>query len=134
MFARVGCKCSGKVGSSLRMTISSGEYPKVSVIRMSGRRRKGRSDEMNEVRTNEKLLEVHNVDMGTVQRRPYWGCAAMVCDANEKGSLLWWWARWWVRMRSFDFSFSFFDIGEMLRVGETFVMGGGPGPERRRPS
>jgi len=53
----------------------------------------------------------------------------MVCDADEKSSLLWWWARWWARIRSFAFSFSFFDIGE------TFVMGGrGPGgPERRRP-
>jgi hypothetical protein len=85
---------------------------------------------MNEVRTNEKLLEVLNVDMGTVQRRPYWGCAVMVCNADEKGSLLWWWASWWwTRIRSFAFSFSFFDIGE------TFVMGGtrGPGgPERRR--
>jgi hypothetical protein len=37
----------------------------------------------------------------------------MVCDADEKGSLLWWWAR----IRNFAFSF-FFDIGE------TFVMGG----------
>jgi hypothetical protein len=66
---------------------------------------------INKVRTNEKLPEVLNVDMGTVRRRPYWGCAVMVCDADEKGSLLWWWAR----IRSI--SFSFFDIGE------TFVMG-----------
>ena len=47
---------------------------------------------MNKVRTDEKLLEVHNVDMGTVQWRPYLGCAVMVCDADdsEKGSLLEW--------------------------------------------
>jgi hypothetical protein len=57
----------------------------------------------NEVRTNEKLLEVHNVDMGTVQRRPYWRYAVMVCDADEKGSLLRWWG-WWARIRSFAFS------------------------------
>jgi hypothetical protein len=44
---------------------------------------------INEVRTNEKQLGVLNIDMGTVQRRPYWGCAVMVCDADEKGSLLW---------------------------------------------
>lgn len=80
---------------------------------------------MNEVRTNEKLLEVLNVDMGTVQRRPYWGCAVMVCDADEKGSLLWWWAG----MRSFAFTFTFFDIGEAFVMGGTSGLGG---PERRR--
>ena len=88
---------------------------------------------MNEVRTNEKLPEVHNVDMGTVQRRPCWRPAIMICDADEEGSLLWWWGRW-ARIRSFAFSFyfSFFDIGE------TFVMGGTRGRggpvARRRPS
>jgi len=63
---------------------------------------------MNEVRTNEELPEVLNVDMGTVQRRPYWGSAAKVCNTDEKGSLF----RWWARTRSFDFSF--FDIAETL--------------------
>ena len=72
--------------------------------------------QINEVRTNEKLLEVLYVDMGTVQRRPYWGWTVMVCDADEKGSLLWWWAR----IRSIAFSFSFFDIGERFVMGWTF--------------
>ena len=65
---------------------------------------------MNEVRTNEKHLKVRNVDMGSVQRGPYWGSAVMVCDADEKGSHLWWLAR----------AFSF-DID----IEKTFVMGGG---------
>jgi len=48
----------------------------------------------------------------------------MVCDTDEKGSLLWWWAR----IRSFALSFSFFDIGEAFVMGGTRGLGG---PERR---
>jgi hypothetical protein len=50
----------------------------------------------------------------------------MVCDADEKGSLLWWWAR-----RCFAFFFSFFDIRETFVMRRTRGIGG---PERRRTS
>ena len=44
---------------------------------------------MNEIHTNEDVSEVVNIYMGAIQRRPYWVCAVMVRDADEKGSPLW---------------------------------------------
>jgi hypothetical protein len=73
---------------------------------------------MYEVHTNEEVSEVININMGALQRRPYWRCAAVVFDTDEKGSPLWCWA--------ISFSFPFFDIAGRILIRSTSP----PGPER----
>ena len=46
---------------------------------------------MDEVHTNEELPGMFNINMGAHQWCPYWICAAIVCDTDEKGSSLWCW-------------------------------------------
>jgi hypothetical protein len=63
------------------------------------------------VGVNEELPEVVNINMRAHQRRPYWVCAAIVCDTNEKCSSLWYWDMIFDLTRSlwcWDMSFAFF--------------------------
>jgi hypothetical protein len=72
---------------------------------------------MNKVHTNEEVSEVVNIYMWAVQRRPYWVCAVMVRDADEKGSPLWCW--------EMSFAFSSLSIAERVVIRVT------TGPERQ---
>lgn len=49
----------------------------------------GKNDNpIDDIHTNEELQEAIDIDMGAIQRHPFWGCVVMVFDTDKKGSPL----------------------------------------------